>query len=229
MARGRLDWQITEMLVLTAVAGLVDAASYLALDHVFTGNITGNVALLGFSLVIPSATSRLGSTVALAGFLAGAVVGGRLATEVAGVGQGTRRLVRLGLLVEATLIAVGAVLVGVEGVAPGPIRLVITVLLSLAMGLQAAVARRVGVADLRTTVITTTLVALAADSPLAGGSGQRWVRRSAAGVALLGGAAVGAALVRLNPAWALVVAAAVAAGLALVNALRPASGLAAAP
>jgi uncharacterized membrane protein YoaK (UPF0700 family) len=223
VARAQVDRQITELVMLTAVAGLVDAVSYLALDKVFTGNITGNVALLGFSLATPTATSRFGSAIALAGFLVGAVVGGRLCSMLAGVGQSTVRLLRTGMLVETILLAVAAVLTGLLGTGQGAVRAVDTVLLALGMGLQAAVARGVGVADLRTTVITTTFVALAADSRLAGGSGARWVRRVGAGVALLGGAAVGAVLVHVHPAWALAAAAAMPAGIAAGYALRPPS------
>jgi uncharacterized membrane protein YoaK (UPF0700 family) len=223
VTHARLDRQITEMLALTAVAGLVDAVSYLALDKVFTGNITGNVALLGFSLITPSTTSRFGSVLALASFLSGAVIGGRLSSTLAGVGQGTVRLLRTGLFVETILLAAAAILTGLLATGPETVRAVVTVLLALGMGLQAAVARRVGVADLRTTVITTTLVALAADSHLAGGSGVRWVRRAGAGVALLGGAAAGAALVRVHPAWALAAAAATSAVIATGYALRPPS------
>ena len=35
----------------TAVTGLIDAVSYVALGHIFTANMTGNIVLLGFTLV----------------------------------------------------------------------------------------------------------------------------------------------------------------------------------
>jgi uncharacterized membrane protein YoaK (UPF0700 family) len=38
------------LLALTAVTGFVDAVSYLALGHVFTANMTGNVVFLGFAM-----------------------------------------------------------------------------------------------------------------------------------------------------------------------------------
>ncbi|HTF62891.1 MAG TPA: YoaK family protein, partial [Edaphobacter sp.] len=34
----------------TAVTGLIDAVSYIALGHIFTANMTGNIVLLGFAL-----------------------------------------------------------------------------------------------------------------------------------------------------------------------------------
>ena len=37
------------LLVMTAVTGVVDAVSFLAMGHVFTANMTGNIVLLGFA------------------------------------------------------------------------------------------------------------------------------------------------------------------------------------
>jgi len=46
------------LLALTAVTGFVDAVSYLALEHVFTANMTGNIVFLAFAsdASSPSAT-----------------------------------------------------------------------------------------------------------------------------------------------------------------------------
>jgi uncharacterized membrane protein YoaK (UPF0700 family) len=38
------------LLGMTAVTGIVDAVSFLALGHVFTANMTGNVVFLGLPL-----------------------------------------------------------------------------------------------------------------------------------------------------------------------------------
>ena len=53
-----------DLLSMTGVTGIVDAASYLALGHVFTANMTGNVVLLGFAL---AGTPGLSVSVTLAG------------------------------------------------------------------------------------------------------------------------------------------------------------------
>jgi len=45
------------LLALTAVTGLVDAVSYLALGHVFTANMTRNIVLLGFAVAGASGLS----------------------------------------------------------------------------------------------------------------------------------------------------------------------------
>jgi uncharacterized membrane protein YoaK (UPF0700 family) len=69
------------------------------------------------------------------------------------------------------------------------------VLSGLGMGLQNAVARRLGVPDMTTTVLTLTLTGLAADSTLAGGASPRPGRRVLAVLAMFLGGLVGAQLV----------------------------------
>ncbi|MFE2108211.1 DUF1275 family protein, partial [Kitasatospora sp. NPDC059463] len=88
----------------------------------------------------------------------------------------------------------------------GAARYPLIVLLGLGMGLQNAVARRLGVPDLTTTVLTLTLTGLAADSPAAGGTGPRPGRRILSALAMLLGGLAGAVLVlhgRPAPALAL--------------------------
>jgi uncharacterized membrane protein YoaK (UPF0700 family) len=38
------------LLAMTAVSGIVDAVSFIALGHVFTANMTGNIVFLGFAI-----------------------------------------------------------------------------------------------------------------------------------------------------------------------------------
>jgi hypothetical protein len=66
------------------------------------------------------------------------------------------------------------------------------------------------VPDLTTTVLTMTLTALAAESPVAGGSGAGSVRRIAAVLAMLIGAISGALLLKTDIWLPLVLAAALA-------------------
>jgi len=73
---------------------------------------------------------------------------------------------------------------------------VLIALLALAMGLRTATVRRLAVPDLTTTVLTMTMTGLAADSPLAGGSGEGSARRAAAVVAMAAGALAGALLLK---------------------------------
>ena len=71
---------------LTVATGLIDAVSFLALGHVFTANMTGNVVFLAFALVGAPGLSAPRSAVSLIAFLGGAAVGGRLARRL-GAGQ----------------------------------------------------------------------------------------------------------------------------------------------
>ncbi len=77
---------------------------------------------------------------------------------------------------------------------------------ALAMGMRNAAVRKLGVADLTTTVLTLTITGLAADSSLAGGSNPRWQRRLGSIVAMFAGAAVGALLVKRSVLAALALA-----------------------
>jgi len=88
-------------------------------------------------------------------------------------------------------------------------RYALIALLSLAMGLQNATARRLGVPDLTTTVLTLTLTGIAADSGLAGGAHPNPGRRLLATASMFLGAAVGAFLI-INGGVSVVVALALA-------------------
>src|SRR5277367_5277052 len=181
------------LLVLTMVTGLVDSVSYLKLGHVFVANMTGNVVFLGFAVADAQDFSIPASLAAIVAFLAGALGGGRLASSL---GQHRGRLVAMTTYIKIGL--VGAAL-GLSMAAPDLDGLLpkygLIVLLALAMGLQNAIARRLGVPDLTTTVLTLTLTGLAADSTFAGGSNPRPGRRLAATLTMFLGAAVGAFLV----------------------------------
>ncbi len=71
----------------------------------------------------------------------------------------------------------------------------LVVLLAFAMGLQNATARRLGVPDLTTTVLTQTITGLAADSHFAGGANPNIGRRLLATAAMFLGALIGALLI----------------------------------
>ncbi|MER7583341.1 YoaK family protein [Kitasatospora sp. NPDC097691] len=175
------------MLLLTVATGLVDAVSYLGLGHVFVANMTGNVVFLGFALAGAPGLSAAASLVSLASFLAGALVGGRLGSRTP---AHRGRLLTLAAGAQTVLTAAAAA----TAAAGGADRALI-VLLGLGMGLQNAAARRLGVPDLTTTVLTLTLTGLAADSTAAGGAAPRPGRRILSALAMLLGGLAGAALV----------------------------------
>ena len=106
---------------------------------------------------------------------------------------------RWALSIEALLISLAAILAATVKVRANAVSGdAVIALLAFAMGLRNATARRVGVPDLTTTVLTLTLTGLAADSPLFGGTGKGSVRRTAAVLAMLAGALAGALLLKTS-------------------------------
>jgi uncharacterized membrane protein YoaK (UPF0700 family) len=63
---------------LTFVTGVVDAGSYVAMGHVFTANMTGNIVFLGFALGGARGLSLGRSATALGFSLVGALLAGQL-------------------------------------------------------------------------------------------------------------------------------------------------------
>ena len=196
------------LLGMTAGTGMVDAVSFLALGHVFTANMTGNIVLLGFAFAGAGGLSVPRSLVALAGFLLGAVAGGRMS-----------RWAGRAFLAEALLLAAGAAAaIGMpaESTTTAQLYAVIAVT-AVAMGIRNAVVRKLGVPDLTTTVLTLTTTGLAADSGLAGGDNPRWQRRIGAIVAIVVGAVAGARMVAHSIALPLLVCSAITAACALAQ------------
>src|SRR5271154_5158716 len=166
------------LLVLTFTTGLVDATSYLGLGHVFTANMTGNIVFLGFGIAGSGGLPVVAPLVSLAAFLIGAGAGGVLAARL---GDRHPRHFASALAIEASLIALAAVVAAVVDIRPNALSGdLLVALLALAMGLRNATVRRLAVPDLTTTVLTMTLTALAAESPLFGGTGKGSTRRIAA-------------------------------------------------
>lgn len=210
------------LLTLTVVTGLVDAVSYLALGHVFVANMTGNVVFLGFALAGAEGLSAWASLAAMAAFLVGAVAGGRFGTRFA---DHRGKLLASATTLQALLVSVALVTVLVTHdrlAAPG--RYVLIVTLALAMGLQNAAVRRLGVPDLTTTVLTQTLTGLASDPGPAGGAGPRPGRRVLSVLSMFLGALAGALLLRSGTGAVLGVAVALLVVAAVVTRLSSAPG-----
>lgn len=213
----RRDLLPAALTMLTFVTGLMDAISYLGMGHVFTANMTGNVAILGFAAAGTPGFSVLASLVALAAFLAGAVGAGRLAVFFCN--RRRDRWVRAAFGTEAVLLAAAT---AVAFAPPGGAVYVLITLTGLAMGLRNGTVRKLAVRDMTTTVLTLTLTGLAADSSLAGGTNPGLGRRVLSVLTMLAGALLGAWLVLHHGlGWPLLVA---TAGSAVATILgRPAS------
>jgi uncharacterized membrane protein YoaK (UPF0700 family) len=181
------------LVAMTLVTGLVDASSYLVLGHVFVANMTGNIVFLAFALAGASGFSILASLVALGSFVLGSLGGGLLGSRL---GQHRGRLLSITAALQTLLLSAAAVLAVLSGnPLPTGYSYGLIIVLGIAMGLQNATARKLAVPDLTTTVLTLTIVGIAADSRIAGGSGSRAGRRLIAVAAMLVGALVGSLLI----------------------------------
>ena len=185
------------MLTLTFSTGIVDAVGFLGYDRVFTGNMTGNVVILGMGLSGAAGLPVLRPLLAFAGFLMGALVAGR-ALASSRRGWWTTRITWVLGLVAMGCLGLAALALTVDPSQHHVAGTVMTTGLALVMGMQAAAARKIAVADVTTVVVTSTMVGLASESRLAGGTGEAWPRRLTAIVAILLGALVGALTLQVN-------------------------------
>jgi uncharacterized membrane protein YoaK (UPF0700 family) len=214
------------LLGLTVVTGVVDAFSYLTLGHVFVANMTGNVVFLALALGGARGFSALASLSALVAFSVGAVIGGRLSGLL---GHHRGRLLAVVTALEALLLGVSAVIVTVaHGPGWGSVHYGLITVLALSMGAQNAIARKLAVPDLTTSVLTMTLTGLSADSRVAGGEGSRAGRRLVAALAMFVGALVGALFVlKVSRVGAVLLALAVVAVIAVITSVLSRSDTAA--
>ena len=182
--------------VATAITGLIDAISYLALGHVFTANMTGNVVFLAFAVAGAPGLSITRSLTALVAFLAGALIGGRVATFLSGVFTPSWITTALSLESALLLVATLAAINFRDSLGSSFQLYSIIVLTACAMGIRNATVRKMAIPDLTTTVLTLTITGLAADSRFAGGTSTRWRRRLLAVLLMFFGALIGTLLLR---------------------------------
>lgn len=184
------------LLLLTTVTGLVDSVSYLVLGKVFVANMAGNLIFVGFGLsaVGPAVAS---SVIAIGAFLVGCVAGGRAVQSLA---HHRGWLLCGSATVVAVLVVVAvALLWGVgEGSVSSARRWAAIVVLACGMGFQAALTRQAHLEDMRTVVATLTFTAVAADTKLAGGTGQGAGSGLASVLTVVFGAFCGGLLLRVG-------------------------------
>jgi uncharacterized membrane protein YoaK (UPF0700 family) len=193
------------LILLTVVTGLVDAFSYLSLGHVFVANMTGNIIFLAFSLAGVQGFSAWASLVAIAAFLVGSLIGGRIAHRYH---EHRARAVFFAIAGHLALVLAAFICAVAFGSPYGvPARATLIVLLAAGMGIQNAIARSLGVPDLTTTVLTLTITGISADSRLARGTDSKIGRRIVSIASMFVGALIGAILVTVGHGpWALLLA-----------------------
>lgn len=210
---------VAALLLLTLATGVVDAVSVLVLGHVFVANMTGNVIFLGFWFVPQTGVDLTAAVVAFTGFVAGTVIGGRLARQLDST---VRTWLVVTLSIEVVIIGAVAALAGagVLGYRDDS-KLVLIGGLAISFGIQNATARQFGIPELSTTVLTSTIVGIGFDSRLAGGTGQREKLRYAVVATMCGGAVLGATLSRFAVAPVIGLAAVIVAASAAIFAFGP--------
>ena len=184
------------MMALTLVTGVVDAVGYLGLDHIFTGNMTGNVVILAMALAGAANLPTLGPLVALGAFLLGAAVAGfTLQSSPKGWNRRVTLLLTAGCI---ALTGTAATSLIVEDVGRQSIGVLVAAVIAMHMGSQALIARHLGVRDMTTVVITSTMTSLAGES-LVGKQRPRLLnRRLGAVLAMFAGAAIGVPLLQIH-------------------------------
>lgn len=198
---------VTALLLLTFATGLADAIAVLVLGHVFVANMTGNVIFLGFWFAPRSTVDLTGVVVAFPTFVTGTILGGRLVRHY---GARARNWITAALGIEVVLMSILSVMAG-TGVCryDDNTKLLLIGGMAIVFGLQHSTARQFGIQELTTTVLTSTIVGLGADSRLAGGDANREKLRYGVVLTMCASATVGATITRVAVAPVLGLAAAV--------------------
>lgn len=199
------------MMALTFVTGALDAVGYLGMDRIFTGNMTGNIVILGMASVGGHGLPTVGPASALAAFMTGAAISGAVLRRSS---KAWNVQVSILLAIGTVILIACAVVLLTSGAHPEWLRVTIASAIALQMGSQALIARFLAVKDMTTVVVTSTLTSLAGESLF--GPGNRLMNRRFWAIAMLfAGAVSGAALMRVNLSVPVFVAAAVT-GIVLV-------------
>jgi uncharacterized membrane protein YoaK (UPF0700 family) len=200
------------LFLVTMATGVVEAVCYLHLGHVFSAYATGTVVLAGIRLGGGSTYALAPYATSLAGFLCGALCGGRLSRRAGTVRRGFMNT----LLAEGGLLLTAAVLAVVGPVDTHPAyRYCVLALVGVAMGAQIGATKRLNVADMTLPAATGIIHGLMHDSRAAGGTPQRTWRRLGVVLALALGAAAGAGVGHWSVPAAILLAALIVLGVAV--------------
>jgi uncharacterized membrane protein YoaK (UPF0700 family) len=202
-------------IILTYVTGVVDAVGFLGLDWVFTGNMTGNIVILGMGVAGADELPVLGPAVALATFTAGAFAAGLVLRHR--VTSGWHDRITVLLTMGGVVLLALAVLSTMTGT---HLQIALAAATAAVMGEQAVVARALAVKDMTTVVVTSTLASLAGETWTRGAAGAVANRRVGAIVVIFLGAITGAVLLQIHMAAAFGLAATLTFLVAIVGHLR---------
>ncbi|WP_230597371.1 YoaK family protein [Rhodococcoides fascians] len=207
--------RLWSMMVLTMVTGMLDAVGYLGLDRIFTGNMTGNIVILGMGVAGEDGLPIVGPLVALFAFVLGAALAGvTLRSAAPGWNIRVTAIFAVGTL---ALLAAGVTLLVVDVQGNSPLGIAIASVIAVDMGAQALAARFLAVKDMTTVVVTSTITSLAGESFVGQGPGRLFNRRLWAILVLFVGAVIGALLLRVDIAIPVLLGAALTAAVAALG------------
>jgi uncharacterized membrane protein YoaK (UPF0700 family) len=150
------------LVALTVASGAVDAISYFGLGKIFSAFMTGNMVFLGFSIAKIGGPDAIPVIFALSMFTAGSYLGLRFAMRRSGEsGVWPPAVTVVFVLVAIAEACFLIVWLTTAGHPSAGLRDALIALFSLAMGLQTAAVRSLGVQGIFTTAGTFTLVAFA--------------------------------------------------------------------
>lgn len=183
-------------MLLAVNSGATDAVGFVALGGAFTSVMTGNMVLVGLAAAKSDGALALRSALAIVFYMAGSLVGSRVAGQPEQGDPLWPRRVTRALWLELGAFAVYGVGWWLSGSHPlGNVQLVLLSVNAIALGVQSSAVLRFGVSGLSTTYMTGTLTNIMA--ALAAGKHPRHVLPSAEIIAGLVAGAAGATLLAL--------------------------------
>jgi uncharacterized membrane protein YoaK (UPF0700 family) len=211
----RQNLRVWLMMVLTFATGLVDAVGYLGLDRIFTGNMTGNIVILGMGLAGEGGLPVAGPLVALCAYVVGSAVAGRLVHRHKPVWT---PIVTAVFACSACIFTAAATVLAISrGGLTSAAGIGIAACIAALMGAQAATARALAVVDMTTVVVTSTITAYASETLFMPGIAWLTHRRLWAIVAIFSGALAGALMMKIHISIPIFVAAACTALVAIAG------------
>lgn len=144
-----------DLFLLTWVAGVMDALSYLQ-AKVFTANMTGNTVVLGLSAAGPDRSRLPNCALAIAAFAVGALISGVVLVRLAQADE--RHDMKFGTLMETPFAITFAGLWAIfRGAGPEWVVPAMIVASACALGIQSVAVRRLHMSGVVTTFITGTI------------------------------------------------------------------------
>ncbi|HZA12266.1 YoaK family protein [Mycobacterium sp.] len=192
-------WPVQVAAALTFGTGAIDVATLTHLGGGFASVVTGNLIVMGLGVAHTDPAAVVHATTAVAGFVSGVAIGTRATRSCAGHPSRWPPGVTWVLLAELLVLCGFAIGWFATSAAPtGPAQLGLLATAAVAMGLQTAAIRRVGV-PLSTTYLTGAMTGVVAG--LAETSRGHWDRAAVASLlAAIGGAITGGIVLSTIPA-----------------------------